>query len=62
MGAPTSRCVVVEDSPNGVEAALAAGMTVFGYVALTPKERLGDADATFATMDDLLPLLGQVPQ
>ena len=57
MAVPTSHCVVIEDSPNGVAAARAAGMTVFGYVALTPAERLSGADATFATMDDLLPLL-----
>jgi HAD superfamily hydrolase (TIGR01509 family) len=48
MAIPTSHCVVVEDSPNGVAAARAAGMTVLGYVAMTPAERLGGADATFA--------------
>jgi HAD superfamily hydrolase (TIGR01509 family) len=57
MGVPTSRCVVIEDSPNGVAAARAAGMTVLAYAGLTPVERLGGADATFATMDALLPLL-----
>jgi HAD superfamily hydrolase (TIGR01509 family) len=60
MGASKARCVVVEDSPNGVAAARAAGMTVLGYSALTPAERLHDADATFATMDALLPLLDEV--
>jgi hypothetical protein len=35
-------------------------MTVLGYSALTPAERLHDADATFATMDALLPLLDEV--
>lgn len=60
MAVPTSRCVVIEDSPNGVAAARAAGMTVLGYVALTPAQRLSGADATFATMGELLPLLDQV--
>jgi len=57
MDVPTSRCVVIEDSPNGVAAARAAGMTVLAYAGLTPVERLGGADATFVTMGALLPLL-----
>jgi HAD superfamily hydrolase (TIGR01509 family) len=60
MAVGTSHCVVIEDSPNGVAAARAAGMTVLGYAALTPAERLSGADATFATMDELLPLLDLV--
>ena len=46
-------CVVVEDSPSGVEAAKAAGMRVIGYSALTPAEILSGADAVVTHMTDL---------
>jgi HAD superfamily hydrolase (TIGR01509 family) len=40
-----SRCVVVEDTPTGVTAAVAAGMYVFGFAANTPERRLRQAGA-----------------
>ncbi|CAN5694907.1 HAD family hydrolase [soil metagenome] len=52
-----ARCVVVEDSALGVTAARAAAMTVVGYAALTPPERLAAADHIVTTMVELLPLL-----
>jgi HAD superfamily hydrolase (TIGR01509 family) len=44
-GVAPSACVVVEDSPTGVTAGVAAGMTVLGYAALTPAHRLRAAGA-----------------
>ena len=59
MGANPARTAVVEDSVNGVLAGCAAGMTVFGYVDLTPAEKLSEAGAsfTFTQMRDLPGLL-----
>jgi HAD superfamily hydrolase (TIGR01509 family) len=59
MGAASARCVVIEDSVNGVLAGRAAGMMVFGFAGLTPPERLRDAGATltFASMRELPALL-----
>jgi HAD superfamily hydrolase (TIGR01509 family) len=53
-------CAVVEDTPTGVAAGVAAGMTVFGYSAHMPARRLREAGAhhTFSRMQDL-PLLLQ---
>ncbi|MFD6437901.1 HAD family hydrolase [Streptomyces venezuelae] len=57
MGVTPERCVVVEDSPLGVRAAVAAGMDVFGYTAMTPAERLVGATELFGDMRELPDLL-----
>lgn len=57
MGVPPRRCAVVEDSPLGVQAALAAGMDVYAFTAMTPPERLAGATALFGGMDVLPELL-----
>ncbi|WSQ10981.1 HAD family hydrolase [Streptomyces sp. NBC_01231] len=57
MGVEPARCVVVEDSPLGVRAAVAAGMDVYGFTAMTPAERLQEATQLFADMSELLDLL-----
>jgi HAD superfamily hydrolase (TIGR01509 family) len=59
MGAAPARTAVVEDSVNGVLAGCAAGMTVFGFVDLTPAKALMDAGAsvTFTDMRELPALL-----
>ncbi|MET9378019.1 HAD family hydrolase [Streptomyces sp. NPDC002992] len=58
MGVAPERCVVVEDSRLGVEAALAAGMDVYGFTAMTPREKLAGAKGYVDRMEDLLPTLG----
>jgi HAD superfamily hydrolase (TIGR01509 family) len=60
MGASPSGCVVIEDSRNGVTAARAAGMRVIGYSALTPADRLVDADARISSMEPLVGLLDEM--
>ncbi|MEU6705038.1 HAD family hydrolase [Streptomyces wuyuanensis] len=57
MGVPPARCVVVEDSPLGVSAALAAGMDVYGFTAMTPAEKLPGVNGCFADMSELPGLL-----
>lgn len=54
MGVAPEECVVVEDSPAGVEGAIAAGMQVLGFVDLTSEEELRAAGAI--TFDNMLEL------
>jgi HAD superfamily hydrolase (TIGR01509 family) len=59
MGVPPGRTAVVEDTPIGVTAGKAAGMTVFAYAAHTPAAGLREAgaDVVFASMHELPALL-----
>ena len=65
MGARPDRCVVIEDSPAGIRAGKAAGMTVFGFTggshvsrtAHGPKLLAEGADLVFDAMPELPALL-----
>jgi HAD superfamily hydrolase (TIGR01509 family) len=62
-GVAASACAVIEDTPTGVQAGVAAGMTVFGFCAHTPRHRLLEAGAhhTFEKMRDLPRLIDSDP-
>jgi beta-phosphoglucomutase-like phosphatase (HAD superfamily) len=49
--------VVVEDSPLGVQAAVAARMDVLGFTAMTPASKLAGANQLFSDMGELADLL-----
>jgi HAD superfamily hydrolase (TIGR01509 family) len=59
MGVEPANCVVIEDTPSGVTAAVRAGMRVFGYAADSDAAALRDAGAeVFHSHDQLPRLLG----
>ncbi|MFJ4026180.1 HAD family hydrolase [Paenarthrobacter sp. NPDC089989] len=53
MGYRPGHCVVVEDSPSGVTAALAAGILVIGFAGLTPAKMLHRASIVIDDMADM---------
>ena len=58
MGAEARRCVVIEVAVPVVQAAVSAGMSVFGYAADSDGDSLREAGATvFDDMADLPDLL-----
>jgi HAD superfamily hydrolase (TIGR01509 family) len=63
MGFAPADCVVVEDTPSGVTAAVRAGMPVYGYSADSDERALSEAGAqTVATLEEITRLLlGDAP-
>lgn len=62
MNAKPSACVVIEDTPSGVVAAIAAGMRAVGYAADSDELALRNAGAEIIrSLDGLSKLLGLLP-
>lgn len=59
MGVEPARCVVIEDSTSGIEAAVSASMRVIGLANLTPAGALRGrgADLVVECLTELLPML-----
>ena len=53
LGFSRANCVVVEDTPPGIEAAKAAGMRAIGIATTYPSERLVGADLVVERLADL---------
>jgi len=59
MGAEPAACAVVEDTPSGVQAGVAAGMRVLGYSADSDEQALRAAGADIVrSLDEVPALLG----
>ena len=52
LGADPSHCLVIEDSPAGIEAGRAAGCTVYGVATTHTPKALSRAHIIFATLQD----------
>jgi beta-phosphoglucomutase len=55
LGVPPERCAVVEDAPQGVEAANRAGMTSIGLTGTTTREKLSHARLVVDSLSELTP-------
>jgi HAD superfamily hydrolase (TIGR01509 family) len=55
LGVPPQRCAVIEDAPQGIEAANRAGMTSIAVLGTTTRERLSHAKLVVDGLSELTP-------
>ncbi|MCD6288180.1 MAG: HAD family phosphatase, partial [Candidatus Hydrogenedentes bacterium] len=55
MNVPPDRCVVIEDAPNGVQAARAAGCGCIAVTNSTTAENLSSADLVVSSIETIRP-------
>jgi sugar-phosphatase len=53
LGKSSADCLVIEDTPAGIESARAAGMRVIAITSTYPREQLGAANAVVESLADL---------
>jgi sugar-phosphatase len=53
LGMPPERCIVIEDAPTGIAAALAAGMRVVAVATTFPRDELGEATVVVRRLSDI---------
>jgi len=53
LGIDPAECTVIEDAPNGIEAAHRAGMRCFAVATSRDAAQLGDADRIFASVAEI---------
>ena len=54
LGAPPERCLVIEDSPRGIEAARRAGIPVIALATTHEKEMLQEADRVVGSFGEIV--------
>ena len=53
LGVRPAECLVIEDAPAGIQAAHAGGMKVIGLASTYATEKLSDADAVIAKLEQI---------
>lgn len=54
LGLPGKRCLVIEDAPNGIEAAHGAGCCCVGVTNSAPAEKLHEAERVVASVEEVV--------